>query len=503
MFEDREYLIKQKKGLLWRFTYEEIDGVVYQNFENNRWTDKTIIYKNAMKNFFVNLAQDDRIFLFCQNSYGNIILCLYDNGKWSEQVLLNSKKSMEEFVHFNVLVYKEDIHIIYSIRDENRNVNTLCQITSYGKQYWSAPRVIDSNVAQSNNCSFFVEIDSRGNMVVFYLGNHIEKEIGYRKYSVESNLWSDFYVVDRSSNGFEDQTAIINKGYFHVLYVKNDRYVSTLCYRRRDAKWKKPIELFKDQWVRCCNLFMIDEQLWCVWISENKVYSAFSLDNGESFSTPEVESGIDARFAKKIFYLTNQTEEVKHLVAKEVIEKDREELDFAVISRIFPFINKGGIEEGNIDSFIADDSDCNLEYIRMHIREVYEKIYLYRKQISEKENQISQLNFLLQNKNNEISKTNYLLQESRKENEKLLSENRKLLEKTNSLEGKLVPKEKEINVLVNKSSNQEKELVALSKEMDHLKSELYTIKSSYLSNSQVERKKKSSILRQFFGEDDN
>ncbi|NFK30173.1 hypothetical protein FDB13_12960, partial [Clostridium botulinum] len=85
------YLIKQKDDTLLKFSYDSQDGVYYQIFMKQNWSDKKSIYKESFKYFYVLEECNGKINVFCQDICGDIILCTLEGIRWNYETLFHMK----------------------------------------------------------------------------------------------------------------------------------------------------------------------------------------------------------------------------------------------------------------------------------------------------------------------------------------------------------------------------------------------------------------------------
>ncbi|WP_341877976.1 hypothetical protein [Defluviitalea saccharophila] len=498
MTKEREnyYIIKQSKGTLWAFFYDHKDGICCTTYTYDAWSNRQIIFKDGTKNFSVYLDNSDQIHIFCQDTSGNILLYRYTSNEWKSEILLYSKTGFLDSLHFDAIIQGEDLFLFYNLKDPNNNRHALVQQVAVKGTHWNTPSLIDY-IEPLGHQPFSVYRDSNNHILLFYQKVQDGCQLGYKKYSQNMNTWSNFYPFDENRLSFGDESILLNNQNIQCLYIKKEKHYSTLFYRfKNESKWETPQKLFEKAEISSCSLFMIDDHLWAAWISDGKLYSCYSTDWGQTFSNPSVHFSDRPTQPVKASYQSNFLQEQKRLRANKIYIRPDEQIEFLIIPDVFPIIS--GKSAPLEDTFIpvTDKVDNYLNEIKMHMNEVYEEIYICKKQLREKEHQIAQLKYTLKTKNQDLSRITYELNKANEAHKKeLLS----LKEKNKSLEKELQQKNNEIKVL-------EEKIIAQRKGMNILKQELEVRKAPLIITANEEanssRQNKTSLLRRIFSFED-
>lgn len=490
------YIIKQSKGTLWAFFHDNNDGICCMTYTYDAWSDKQIICENGTRNFSVYLDHRDQIHIFCQDPSGNILLYQYVSDEWKSEVLLYSKSGLLDSLHFDAIFNGEDLYLFYNLKDPNNNRYALVQQIAVKGTHWNTPSLIDY-IDPLDQRPFSVYKDSNNNILLFYQKQQEGYQLGYKKYSQSMNTWSNFYPFDENKLSFGDASILINNQNIQCLYIKKEKHYSTLFYKfKTDSKWEVPQKLFEKAEISSCSLFMIDDHLWAAWISDGKLYSCYSTDWGHTFSNPSIHFSDRPALPTKAYYQSNFSQEQKRLRANELYIRPDKQIEFLIIPDVFPIISGKSIPLE--DTFIpaTEKVDNYLNEIKIHMNEVYEEIYLCKKQLREKEHQIAQLKYTLKTKNQDLSRLTYELNKSNEEHKKEIST---LKERNKNLEKELQQKNNEIKVL-------EEKIIAQRKGMNILKQELELRKAPLIittnEDSSYSKQNKTSLLRRIFSFED-
>lgn len=485
------YIIKQRDETIWRFSYENGAGVVCSILNRSQWSKNSTVCKNALDIFYVLLGDNDEIQVFCQDSKGSIILCSLRNGLWETDILIQRKSMNAGPVYFSVIQCQKDLHLFYTITDLRSNRQAVIHQVLYGGSKWSTPAIIDG-IQPLSWVPFIICMDSMGNIYVFYQTIGIGHKLGYKKYLIDKEIWGNFNELNNSSLGYQDLSFLASDKCFNLLYIKKEEASLSLNFHCKDALWRKPVELFQHKKIEFCSLFKLEDDLWAVWVCDNKIYTCSSCDNGHSFSTPSVFRYIDSMNAIKAVYRSNLSSE-SNLCINEIYVNDNDERDFFILADLLPEIVT--VEDDEILDLLDICSDSHLEHIKKHINELNEKINQYKENIRAKNQQIFKLNEMMEEKNSLIANLEAGIRKTGEKYRIVAVENKSLTQKMEILQGSLEYKDNQIisgnsriNALQNVISNSKKETEELKNELEILKAEL----------SRYESKSKIPLVGRFF-----
>lgn len=505
--KNNSYIVKRKNGVCWQIFYEKSLGISYQVLKQNKWSEKNTIYKNGTENFSVVLLNNDNIYIFCQDISGSIILLIYDGAEWKQHVLLNRKNSNMDSVYFYATIFKNDFHLFYNICEKSANRDILVHQVAYKGEKWSSPKLID-NIKPLEDVPFIIRTDGKDNMYILYQTNKSGFNLGYKRFSSEGYIWSEFHTIDKSDLGYLDYSFMIANNMVHLLYTKKEKYYNQLIYCTKKNDWKVPVLISEDDKMSSCSLFVLDEHVWVTWIAGDKLYSSYSVDFGESFSKPVMHEELESTMLNKVIYQSNVEKEKNNLEVNEVYMDSENEVRILVIPQILPSIV-------NLDTTINEEknlldvtNDSNLELFKMQFNKLYEKIYSIQKQLREKDYQLAQVNYTLEHKNSEITNLEYnnrLFVERidllSKENESLKEINKALQQKLvsyenhiTSLENRILDKQSEINNLQKRKNDMEGEVTLMQNQIKTLQDNIEVTKKQLEQKNNILQEQKNIIL---------
>lgn len=495
------YIIKRKNGSTWKIFYLKDIGICYEVFENEAWSDKKVISKDARNNFRIILDEDDTIYIIYEDNTGDILLTSFKEDISNETVFLHRKAESQYPLQFNVLMINKDINMFYNIPNRTGYNEALVHQIAHNGTEWSSPKLVDVVKPQGVN-PLAVLKDDNNNIYLFYNNQNESLNLGYKRYDTLNNSWGNFTIIDTSSSSYLDYSFIVEKEVVYTLFIKKDAFTYSLFYKKADQSSSKALRLFENFKLSSCSLFVIDGHLHAFWVCDGLLYGSYSTDYGSSFSKPSLYGNNSNARLQKAVYFWNYHDKQRHSFSGELFINIDEAGNIELIKDLIP-------DSININSKAFEDAfelnpeniDIHLKHIKNHLNEAYEKIYYFKRQLRERDQQILQLRNTLENKNMELLNANYgllKLKESyeHKSNESLsLQDKNKILEqRIKIVEQKLVLKQEELNTLQDDNGALKNEMVALR---EHIESS----SQEQINSSQTHKRGKASILKWIFDDD--
>lgn len=497
VLSDRKfYILKQSDGTTWNFLFKEDSGLLYRILKNNEWSEYNIISDESNENFSVVLSPDDKIYVIYQNVNNNIMLSIYDGESWKSEEIMQNKQNDVFDIYFNVVFNQNKLHIFYSISSKRTKIMTFFHQIINEEINLSTPKVIDTTKL-SDNIPFKIHVSKDNKIFIMYEKYSKKYEIGYKQY--DGGKWSNFYIVDNNSYSYTDYSLLSTENTLHLLYVMNNRKdrknrKSIVYSKKKDSNFTK-IDLFESSNIDSCSLFMLKDNIWANWINDNNIYSSFSVNSGEKFSTPPYHEFITSSNIIKASYLSNYSYDKEYLAIDELyINEDN--LSYLILSNIYPHI------DNNEKNMFDTNFNRHFAYIKDYMTKAYEKILNYEKLLKEKERLITEINYEVKEQRNQsllyAQKYNsingkYIKYEKEKE---LLSENINSLQeilisknkKINQLEKLNLEKEKQIKSLNNKIADTEENFLYLNEDFLGYKNK-FDLQSNKITNFELDSKK--------------
>lgn len=462
--ERRLHVIKQSDGTTWSFSYIENTGIIYRLLEKSKWSSDYIIADKGTEKFSAVLLSDDRICILYQDTLGHINLSMYDGNEWSDQQILKNEQNDMFEVYFKAVTYKDKIHFIYNILNKETNITTLFHQVFDEKNNLSNPKIIDI-IKFEYQIPFVLCAEDNKGIYVVYQRLISEHQIGYKIFNKDSENWSDFYVIDTSSDPYKDYSMIMFKDSFNVVYIKCDQDINSLIYAREDNANLKYNKLLKDTNIDSCLLLILNDQIWCVWIQEEKICCSFSIDNGENFSMPPYAEKLSTSSIVKAVYMSNNTKDIKNILFNEIYIPNEEFLGYLIISDMYPNIN--------------NEDRGYISCISYFMGKIHEMMSMCEKKSKQREQLVNQLKYILEEQKIKSLSYESKFEEINKEYSKFREGKELLNENVSYLQESLIAKEQRLNELENLNIEKENEILCL-------REKVYQQESSVLDNVEEE-----------------
>lgn len=456
------YIINQSNGIRWKFFFKKGAGIIYQFLKENTWSEYYSLSKEALKNFSVFLRPNDSINVLYQDFNGTIMLNKFDGQQWSKQRILTNKEYEKFNIYFNTANIGKKIYIFFSIFDKEKKTASFFYQIFDEESNLSEPKIIDI-VKHDYELPFALYSENDKQLSIIYQkfsGNH---KLGYKLLDKASQKLSDFKLIDTSIYPFKDYFAVMFDENLHALYVKTEDNIDVLNYVNDSTLKLTNNKLFKNSNIGSCLISIIYNQIFCFWINNNKIYSSFSIDNGNTFSTPPYEQLISSQDVFKSIYLTNLSEDKESILGNEIYLINNDNLKHLAFSSFYSCIQNNDF----------------LSYIKYYIINVYSKVVLYEKEFQ----QISKSNVNLVDLNNQLTqKINFLEKNLADKGEKLktLEEIRiKKAEEKNALKNQL---SKNIRLYQENLYDRENKITFLEKINKENQEEILQLKDKFSRN---------------------
>ncbi|AGK97897.1 hypothetical protein [Clostridium pasteurianum] len=487
------YIVKQSDNTTWNFFYNKDGDIVYKFFKNNIWSDYHILVKKALNKFSVMLLNDDSIIVLYENLSGILILSKYNGKTWDKKQIVKNTKNKFFNMYFKAVANDNKINIIYSIFNKKDKIATLFHQIIDEKNILSTPNFIDK-IKCHYPITFILYSTKNQDIYIMYERLVDNYDLGYKIFNKYTNKWSDFNFIASNTSPLKDYSMLTSDDILHALYIKKEDNINSLIYVQVNNSNLKTNKLFEGKNIKICSFFIVCNQIWYYWLNDNKIYSNFSIDNGNTFSSPPFELILDS--SNNIFkagYMSNNFETINCSIVNElyIANHDLENLNFSSIYSYF---------KNNIDF---------LSYMKYYMTKVHEKNLSMEKTSEEKEQHFTELKDLLETKKSKLlyyeKKLQYVnnIYAQFKNKKKLLATNINIIqqdlinkeENLSLLEDENMKMKKEILSLKDELSNQENRIISLLGEIKILQHDNTTLNAQFTkSNSKLN----ISLLKKIF-----
>lgn len=486
----RNYIIKQESGELWNFFYSNKNGILYKKFQDNRYSLSKLAVKDGTDNFTVMLTEDNKIALLYQDIYGNIVLSILHNNNWSSETLMKRKSGSMYSIFFDAVIIKDSIHIIYCIPDESTRKYALIHQTSHLGERLNQPIVVD--ILNSLYKTPFNLYANDNELFLIYKNLTDNWTLCYKSFSFESNKWSDINIIDNSKNTFKELSFTSNNKSTLLVYIKSEEKDNIFMYFLGNKLAKGPKLIYKSDKLDDCSVFIVYEQTWISWISENKISSGFSIDECKNFNF--IENNTELKIpVKKTQFVSNDKELKLHLNLYDLFVDDSSDLNIHTVSELYPNILNNNAKLPILDKSPANNSITPmLQNMNVTMNEYYSKILVYEKKIADYEEEVKKLNSQLSKYTNSYEMLKRNNSEISFKYSKTLSENKRISSLLVEVQEQLISKQQRISSL-------EKQLISLQEVCLKLQKENIEIKESIEEMKSELQKIKEPFMKRFFG----
>ncbi|OOM71294.1 hypothetical protein CLPUN_49780 [Clostridium puniceum] len=473
------YLVKKKDGTLIKFCYDSQQGIYYQIFMKQNWSEKISIYKESFEYFYVLEDWNERIHVFCQDICGDLILCTLEGTEWKYKILLHMKYDVIMPIHVRAFFHSDDIHLLYNILDKHTYSEVLVhQIARNGIQ-WSSPKII-TQLDYYYRFPYDVSQDCESNLVLLNTMLAGMYQLTSRNFHIIEERWGKQEVIHTSLLPYIDFTFCFEENRKYYLFITQDDQVNRVICQYKEMGLQKNIILFQHKKIDSCLLILSNNILWALWICGDKLYGCFSTNYGENFSSPRVYNHFDNGLPIKVFYQEYSANKQNKYTSHEiyVMNINGEEQFFS--QELLENLVVAQVDHNEDLKANAENVDCEIEELKDYLTKVEilkrEKEELQAKlKISEEE--LNRLNEARKYEKNQILKLQYQFYKEKEKFKSCTNDKDILKEKNSYLENKLLLKDKE-------KASIEKKLAEKEKENESLKQQIDIIRDQNLFNSE-------------------
>lgn len=483
------YVIKQSDYTTWNFTYDKNRGILYRILKEDKESNYKVLEKESSGNFSVLLLPNDDIYFLYEDLKGNIMLRILNENKWSEDILILKKTTEIYNISFKAILDKNKIYLFYNVLNKESKIRTIFHQVVDEKFNIDSPRIIDKSYDKCNY-PFIIVADDSDNILIMYQKLQDNYKIGYKILNTEFSIWSDFHIIDESSNPFIDYSLLSINEDIHSLYIKNENNKNILIYSQSQTIKEEHSKLFEGTDIKSCSSFAIEGHLYFSWINNNEIYNCFTKDNGKTFSSPSCIELLASLDVIKSIYKSNLTKTIRNLIINEMYVMDDDEVEVLIIPNEYNTLDSSII---NKNKSYKECDQCLLE-AKFYLNVAYNKMLIYEKQLRQKEEQI----ILLNNSVHEYAIKNQIYEYKSKDiNRQYIKfqDNKKLLnENIDYLQDGLIRKENKINELENASIEQEKEILFFKDQFDEKQNQIIKLHEKISEQEKINMEKQNKIL---------
>lgn len=337
--EKNIYVLKESNGTIWNFLYDKRLGITYKIYEENKWSNISILTKKTTGKYAINLLPNDTIYLIYENFNKQLIMKIYTNKKWSSNYIVKNLGNDEVDIYFKTIFIKNDLILFCSIYNKDTNVLTITSYIFDNKYNLGLPLLVDKFPFE-NNINFSL-LSINDTVYIMYQKKENKYTLGYKVYNTNSKIYSEFYKIDESLGLFKDYYLFSFKDELHSIYIKIDDNKSYLLnYCKNTSSLNNCISIFKSNSNFSSSTFIVGKYIWCFWIKGNKLFSTVSIDGGNSFIKPYQVDELNDSKIYKAYYISNFLENKNIICLGEAFTINTNSPNLLIIDNIYELIYK-------------------------------------------------------------------------------------------------------------------------------------------------------------------
>jgi hypothetical protein len=285
-------------------------GIYYQMHRKQKWTQKKCVYKDCFSYFYVINDWEGRVYVFCQDINGDIILCILEESEWRYETLVHLDVIMPRYIR--AFFSFEDLHLLYQIVDNQTNLDVLVYQNSKHGFQWSSQRMI-SIIDSYNKFPYSIYSTKSRTVVLMYMSSVLSKEyqLNYTTYHSLNDKWGRKEVLYTSEFPFIDYSTCAEQNYKHFLFITQDNQIRKIIYKQIRNEISHVNVLFQHKAISSCLLMKRNQEIFALWTCENVLYGSYSSNHGLDFSNIIVYEQFSEKLPIKVFYQKTETRKEK------------------------------------------------------------------------------------------------------------------------------------------------------------------------------------------------
>jgi len=304
---------------------------VQRVYLKGRWQAEKIIAKDSRENFTIHL-EDDNLYLFCQDSDGDIISVTINasNDSIVHKVMLKNQSGQVSDVFLHPIVSEEGLSIIYNAADPEDNSNCIMMRNNHNNGEWSHASQID----KCQPGDFEVQRISGKHMLLFYQKRTPDNVLGYKE--VTPNKQGKFNAYYTTNHVLSDNSCLTTDNNIHVIFVVKGMFSSQLIYRRNvTGEFSAPLLICEAKNIDRCLLFFVENTLYITFLTSGNLFMCKSNDKGETFSRPERYLNKFCQNPEKACYISQLEQSESSMYLRQIYVDPSAAWDVQLIPELF------------------------------------------------------------------------------------------------------------------------------------------------------------------------
>jgi hypothetical protein len=501
------YIVKSKDNSIFKFSYNEHMGIYCEIYIKEAWSESSIVYRDSLEEFYVEVDEDGGIYVFCQDICGDIILCSLEESNWKSENLLSINQHIITPLYMRAFLTSGDIHLFYNVLDKyNRWEVVIHQITN------KKELEVVGRLDYLDKEPYAVVRDCNLNFYLLHARFDETYQLSSRKFYNVEGRWGKEETIYKSTLPYKDFTACVSENKIHYLFIAQEDGTNRVIYQSKNIETTKNHMAFQQHNMDSCMLYLSKSALWVLWTSENTLYGSFSNDDGESFSSVKVYKQFNRGKLIKVGYKEYKKNNQHNYKIEEVYAININGEVKLFLEELLEDSLAADMECDKVSSDIESTEYFNVDKMKEDYMKINATADKYKGEKDELNNRLKKAEIenrklyeALECEKKHNSGMEYDLFKEKEKYKEYIKENAKLKDRVNYLDQMLITKNKEYKLLEKSILEKDKENKKLREQIqgfkvENLDNEDKNIKQNISDNS---KKTKFSFIKWLLDEESN
>lgn len=282
-------LVKDSRGNVYNIKWE--DSKIIKVFYNKvtKDSEKTVLSEDCSMEFDVTLDNDDNVYVFYRKNAGSLYLASLVNGSWHADLLMDN--SSVNIQNLSTIMLEDNLHIFYAIESDERDYDYKIYHHFFSNEKWHSHTA--ASVHQRNYLNPLRVFVFNGKLSIAYCDCDDKADaIWIKTFDPNGDSWSEGNLIVSSpiEKIYLDILPIDSEG-IHLTYsefVNGNLVIKYEKIRVFDTGFESIKREILSNPANCSypTLLMYEGKLWLIWTEYDQISSSYSLDNGETWSSP-------------------------------------------------------------------------------------------------------------------------------------------------------------------------------------------------------------------------
>ncbi len=346
------YVVKTESRFL-AFYYGEGRAIYMDEIKEDKIAKKKVI-ENVYSCFSVSIDKKGKIYIFCKKEEGDLMLITEQQGSFNISILFKKDiLNLPNNVIFTPLFFENNTSFIFNYYDNITMQNFISIKTFVENRGFSKKENIDTFSISDNNI-FEIQKIKNNDLVMIYEKRDKEIQLGYKQ--LLNGKFSEYVPFCKTGYNIIDFSFFASYNSIHFLYIVKNIFSCHVVYRKKDENGlTSPTILYEGQNIKSCNIALIDNSIYCMYVIGSSLFYTISKDFGASFLPALKHKKAFSQQIIKANFITNIEDE--STIFNYIYTDYKAPLNIQLIQEIPYFQN---IRNNRKDDFISDLSNQHI-----------------------------------------------------------------------------------------------------------------------------------------------